>query len=85
MTVRVARCVLQACNVNGHTALNVKLRHDTLDALINLMLEFRRTVGTAPGLFKLDIDAAYKRIPIREEDRWACAVVFQAEDQAVLL
>ena len=68
-------------SVNGYTALNVKIRHDTLDDLVELMSEFKKTLHKVPGLFKVDIDAAFRRVPVRVQDRWACAVAFKCEEQ----
>ena len=47
------------------------------------MLEYKRLMGKAPGLFKLDIDAAFRRMPIRGEDRWVCVITFRVGDKVV--
>ena len=73
--------MLKERSVNGFTALNVKLQHDTLDDLVELMAEFKRILGRVPGLFKVDINAAYRRVPIKGTDRWACVIVFKVGDQ----
>ncbi len=38
-------------------------------------------MGEVPGLWKADIDAAFRRIPVRPEHRWACGVAFKVEKQ----
>ena len=50
-------------SVNGHTAPSEKLGHDTLDALARIMTMFFKLVGEEPGLFKGDIDSAFRRLP----------------------
>ena len=37
-------------------------------------------VGVIPGLFKADIDAAFRRIPVKPAHRWACGVAFRVRD-----
>ena len=34
-----------------------------------------------PGLWKADVDSAFRRIPVRPEHRWACGIVFLAGSQ----
>eukprot|EP00973_Karenia_brevis_P041234 5704258-Karenia_brevis.AAC.1 len=34
-----------------------------------------------PGLFKLDIDSAFRRLPVHPRHRWACAVAFRRRGQ----
>ena len=45
------------------------------------MLEFRRLMREVPGLLKIDIDAAFRRIPIKGSDRWVCAITFRVGNQ----
>ena len=56
--------------------------HDTLDQLGELLRRFERIVGTLPGLIKVDIDSAFRRIPVRPEDRWALGIAFAADGKA---
>ncbi len=58
-------------SVNGHTVPAEKMSHDTLDTLAMTMKKFVSKVGCVPGLLKADIDAAFRRIPIRPQHRWA--------------
>ena len=36
-----------------------------------------------PGLFKVDVNAAYRRIPIRPEDRWVAGVAYRFQGQVL--
>ena len=71
----------KADSVNGCTAPSEKMKHDTLDALAIGMSVFVDTVREVPGLFKADVDSAYRRVPIRPEHRWACGVAFRVKEQ----
>ena len=53
-----------------------KLSHDTLDGLGTALRSFVDLVGEIPGLMKADVDAAFRRIPLRADQRWACGIVF---------
>ena len=54
-----------------------KLKVHGIDRLRALIHFFVTTIGCLPELFKGDIDAAYRRIPIRPEHRWTAWVVFR--------
>ena len=69
-------------SVNGSTLPQEKLSHDTLDVLAEILFLFWSLVGEVPALFKTDIDSAFRRIPVRAGDRWACWVAFAAEGKA---
>ena len=71
----------KADSVNGCTGVSEKLRHDTLDTLAQAMTRFVEFVGSIPGLLKADIDAAYRRVPVKPDHRWACGVAFSVEGQ----
>ena len=64
-------------SVNGHTAPREKLSHETLDELAVAMKHFVGAVGETPGLVKADIDAAFRRVPIRPDHRWAAGIAFR--------
>ena len=68
-------------SVNGFTFPFEKMKHDTLDKLAVLMRKFVAATGVAPGLIKADIDAAYRRIPIRPDHQWACGGLFKVGSQ----
>ena len=63
-------------SVNGHTVPAEKLSHDTLDMLAAAMCKSKELMGKPPGLIKGDIDAAFRRIPVAAEHRWACGIAF---------
>ena len=65
-------------SVNGNTMPNEKLKHHTLDSFVDLLKNFRKVVGCLPAMCKADIDAAFRRVPIAPESRWACGIAFLA-------
>ena len=72
-------------SVNGHVAPGEKMSHDTMDYLAQVMAVFVALVGEVPGLEKADIKSAFRRIPIRPDQRWACGVAFMIAGQVLLL
>ena len=64
-------------SVNGHTVIPEKMTNDHLDDLMESARVFLERVGVVPGLWKADVDAAFRRIPLLAEHRWAAAVVFK--------
>jgi hypothetical protein len=54
-----------------------KLHNDQIDALVATIVQYCNIAGEAPGLWKADIDAAYRRIPVRSDQRWLVWVVMQ--------
>jgi hypothetical protein len=76
-------------SVNGATSPQEKMSHDTLDLLAEVLCLFRGCVpdtwvGETPGLFKADIDSAFRRIPVRATDRWACGLSFAARGKTFI-
>ena len=69
-------------SVNNFTVAKEKLSHDTLDKLCCAMRVFHEKFTELPGLIKVDVDSAFRRIPIRMCDRWACGVAFLFKGQA---
>ena len=61
---------LTASGANPCCAPGERLSNDKLDLLVTLILQFMSCVGVPPALWKADIDAAYRRIPILPEHRW---------------
>ena len=55
-----------------------RLHHDAVDALFEAARIFHEVAGRAPALWKADIDAAFRRVPIRAEHRRFAWVVFSA-------
>eukprot|EP00973_Karenia_brevis_P048394 6715668-Karenia_brevis.AAC.1 len=58
-----------------------KLKHHTLDLLARAMSLFKRRIGCCPGLFKGDIDSAFRRVPVKPAHRWACGIAFRVQEQ----
>lgn len=50
----------KSLSMNGHTAMLERIRHDTLDGLHAAMMKFEKACSQPPGLFKADIDAAFR-------------------------
>ena len=53
-----------------------KVRMDSIDHLVMAILLFKQLTGVAPGLWKADIDAAYRRIPLLPEHMWMSWITF---------
>ena len=73
------RCV-DSCTesgINPCTEASEHLSLDGLDDLIEIMKFFRIDLSTLPHLLKVDVNAAYRRVPVNAEDRWAAHVAFQ--------
>ena len=70
--------------VNPCCAASERLRVDNIDMLFNLVSAFFVAVGIAPSLWKSDIDAAFRRIPLRPSERWAAYVAFIAYGKTYL-
>ena len=71
----------KAESLNGHCFLPEKVQHDHLDSLVNASRMFLEATGEVPALWKADVDAAFRRVPLRPHERWAAAVVFKEGDQ----
>lgn len=67
-------------SINGIASDEEPICHDTLDGLIDYMKRMWEQTGKPPGLFKVDIDAAFRRVPIRPCDRWSAGVAFKFDD-----
>ena len=46
-----------------------------------MLEDFKRKVGRVPHLWKADIDSAFRRVPVKPEDRWLCGIAFMVEGQ----
>ena len=64
--------------INEATRPQERLHHDAVDALFEAARIFQEVAGRAPALWKADIDAAFRRVPIRAEHRRFAWVVFSA-------
>ena len=54
-----------------------KLQYDGLDKFWALLKTVCAAIGAVPGMWKADIDAAYRRIPVWSEHPFAARVVFK--------
>ena len=61
------------------------MTHDHLDDLLTGMRQFRILLGELPGLWKADVDAAFRRVPIKPEHRWASGVAFRLSEMVCSL
>ena len=68
-------------SVNGHTAASGRLSNEAIDSLAATLEAFVDMVGEIPRLWKADIDAAFRRVPIRPEHRWACGIAFVVDQE----
>jgi len=68
---------VKAHSVNGFCAVPERVKHDHLDELAASMKLFLLWMGTLPGLFKADVSAAFRRIPLRPDHAWAAGVVYR--------
>ena len=60
----------------GHVAASEKLKHEAMDEICHAMRLFWNLTGHSPGLWKADIDAAFRRVPLNPQQRWSCGVAF---------
>ena len=42
---------------------------------------FKWLAGEVPSLFKADVDSAFRRIPVRPEERWMCGIAFVVDGE----
>ena len=57
------------------------MKHDTLDKFAMLIRELKAKGDFVPAFFKLDIDAAFRRILVDPNHRWACGVAYRLLDK----
>jgi len=69
-------------SINGFTAVPEKICHDHLDDLLRVIARLMDTGSGVPSLWKADIDAAFRRLPLDPEHRWAGAVAFKHAGRA---
>ena len=65
-----------ASGLNSACAPSEKLSHDRVDSLVTAIDRFTSTLHVAPHLYKADIDAAFRRVPVHPAERWLLGVVF---------
>lgn len=62
--------------INAASQPTERLGHEAIDALFGTCKAFVTRVGEAPGLWKADIDAAFRRVPLLPEHRALAWVAF---------
>ena len=67
---------MKAQSLNGHSVIPERVAHDHLDCLEKMARSFWEAVGEVPGLWKADIDAAFRRIPLRADQQWAAGIAY---------
>jgi hypothetical protein len=78
------RAAAKRGSVNGYSSAREQVKHDHLDKLLAMLHEARLVTGVVFALFKADIDAAFRRIPIAPGDWWAAWIVFLFQGQVRL-
>ena len=68
------------CGLNGCCKPCEKYNNESLDQFMCLIESFFAESGSVPHVWKADIDAAYRRVPVRDEDRWATGTAFKHGD-----
>ena len=76
-SIRLSKKRLKEGSINGHCEMPECITHDHIDDLVAAMVVFLKLVQELPGLWKADINAAFRRIPIRPAHRWASGVAFR--------
>ena len=77
-----SRAEMKAESINGHYTFKSMVEHDHLDQLLDLLRLVHEKLGVVPSLWKADIDAAYRRLPISPEHAWAAGIVYMFEGVA---
>ena len=67
---------LSRSQVNEHTRAQEKASHDTTDHLVSVGRQFMLRAGVQPSFWKTDVDAAYRRVPLRPDHRFAAYIAF---------
>ena len=77
------RCVddESANGTNGACRATEKLVNEHIDQLLIIIAKIWATTGKAPGLWKADVDAAYRRVPVMNHHRKFLWVVIKHEGQ----
>ena len=70
---------MRKSKVNAATCVSEKLKRDTTDMLMDTMRATALATREGIGMFKADIDAAYRRVPISPGDRDLAYVVYMFE------
>lgn len=70
--------------MNGHLELAQPIKHDQLDSLHELMSLFHAHAGVAPGLFKADIDSAFRYALFFSSASLHCLMLFCSSWRSLL-
>ena len=70
-----------SASVNGHCRIPEELHHDHIDVLMETATILQEDLSETPGLWKADIDSAFRRIPVALCMMWAAAVTFIADGE----
>ena len=69
-------------SINGHCYVPAKVSHDHLDSLLQLLRVVFAKTGVVPWLWKADIDAAFRRVPLMGTHVWAAGVAYLVDNVA---
>ena len=67
---------VKASSVNGHYDMSCNVAHDHLDALLASLRMHKDLIGEVPGLWKSDIDSAFRRAPVKPEHSSATGIAY---------
>ena len=68
-------------SVNGHCRIPEELHHDHIDTLMCAATSLHDEFKEPPGLWKADIDSAFRRISVAACMLWAAAIAFMVDGQ----
>ena len=71
-------------SVNGCSEIPERIRHHHLDDLLASVQTFRELMDCIPGLIKADVNAAFRRLPLKPDHRWAAAVAYKLADKIMV-
>ena len=75
---------LTRSGTNACTEVTEKLSCDGVDAFVGILRASQCETGDVPHIYKADIDSAYRRLPLKPEERWAATSVFVHDGAPVL-
>jgi hypothetical protein len=52
-----------------------------MDHIVHDVALCLRLLSIVPGMWKVDIDAAFRRVPLKDTQRWAGAIAFKVGDK----
>ena len=69
---------------NEATATSEKLTYESMDLFLQTIREMEQRVGKELSFWKADIDSAFRRIPIRPQDREYSYIAFRYNGNVVV-